>query len=536
MPISSDSGKWLIDRAVLRLTKQAPHLLETHKVLDIAVGEGTYSNRYSRSFLTRKKFRWTGIEIWEPYVKEYSLKAKYDDFFLTDARTFFDTNTERFDICFIGDVLEHMTGPEAAKLVAQAITNCGVVIISIPIGKWPQDAVGGNPYETHVKDDWTHEDVLGLVGDNLCFWGLDKEIGIYIASQLPIHFLFQPQVGVYSICKNELPFIERMYRSIEEADSIEICDTGSTDGTYDKLKELSDKRLGGFGLHKITVSPWRFDDARNAALMLLPEEIDVCISIDADELMEPGWKDILQAEVLKDLQTQGKPCDRYNHRFSTIWNWKELENGATSVPGTSVHWHERIHNRRGFLWKLPVHEVLVKGDGTSENVRWLENIKMLQKPDLTKSRSYYLPMMEQAIKEDKKRWKLRSFYAGDFIGLGKFDEGIAQLTEALTLPDADIGFLHTQLSRAYQAKGDLPLAIKEMTSAACLSSHLREFKVYVARLYLANNQPVQARTWLTMAKDITFTPTGYEFDQSCWGEQLDEFERAVADMEAKQNG
>jgi len=36
----------------------------------------------------------------------------------------------------------------------------GEGIISIPITHFHQDAANGNPYETHVKEDWTTKEVL----------------------------------------------------------------------------------------------------------------------------------------------------------------------------------------------------------------------------------------------------------------------------------------------------------------------------------------------------------------------------------------
>lgn len=57
VPYSSDSGKAFCDRAVLRIVNQLDHvLIEHHKVLDLGVGAGTYSTRYSNGLLKRGKF------------------------------------------------------------------------------------------------------------------------------------------------------------------------------------------------------------------------------------------------------------------------------------------------------------------------------------------------------------------------------------------------------------------------------------------------------------------------------------------------
>lgn len=43
------------------------------------------------------------------------------------------------------------------------------------------------------------------------------------------------KICIYAICKNEIQFVDRWLESMEEADYIVVLDTGSTDGTYEKL-------------------------------------------------------------------------------------------------------------------------------------------------------------------------------------------------------------------------------------------------------------------------------------------------------------
>ena len=71
------------------------------------------------------------------------------------------------------------------------------------------------------------------------------------------------KVAVYTIALNEAKHIKRWYESSKDADYHLIADTGSTDDTVAIAKEL------GIATYQISVKPWRFDDARNAALCLL---------------------------------------------------------------------------------------------------------------------------------------------------------------------------------------------------------------------------------------------------------------------------
>ena len=86
------------------------------------------------------------------------------------------------------------------------------------------------------------------------------------------------RIYVYAICKNEEKFAERWVRSMQEADGICVLDTGSTDGTAERLREL------GAHVTQEAVTPWRFDTARNRSLELVPEDADLCVCTDLDEV------------------------------------------------------------------------------------------------------------------------------------------------------------------------------------------------------------------------------------------------------------
>lgn len=530
MPFSSNSGKQLVDRAIIRTIKQSSVIQKRKRVLDIGVGSGTYFDRYSKTWL--KGFNWSGVEIWEPYIEQYQLKKKYDVIHQVTAQEFFLNAPANihYDICFMGDVVEHMPQDEAIKAIDQALNICGVVIISIPIGSYPQGEYEGNPYERHIKDDWSVEDAFKSF-PNICFYGVDGEIGVFICSRLfekEYKKLLAPQIGVYGICKNEINFIDRCLNSVKQADAIMFCDTGSTDGTYEHLFDLHAQWAGEWGalkVSKIHVNPWRFDDARNCALMSLPEELDVCVSIDGDEMLEAGWYEKVSAAVEKDLQTKGYPTDRYNHRFMTIWDW---QGEGKSI---SEHWHERIHSRKGFMWKLPVHEVLVKSDGSAEAMGWLKDVMMVQKPDTTKPRGSYLPLLEQSAKEDPKRWKTFSFLAGEYQGAGQLDKALDALDHAMKQEGADKAFLSYQKSRMYQAKGDFDWSIMEMLNTCKAAPQIREYRVYLAQVYLAAGRKSDAYAALDQAAKITERTYGYEYNPSCWGEAFEIFKASIVPPE-----
>jgi SAM-dependent methyltransferase len=152
------------------------------RILDIGVGSGTYINLIKLSNNICFDAEWVAIEAWKPYIDEFKLESKYNRVVNTDARKLNWDDLGKFDVAIAGDVLEHMSKDEAITLVDQILENCKTLIISIPIRYLPQDEINGNPFEVHVKDDWSHEEVLETWPQYIKnFWKKEKKslVGVY---------------------------------------------------------------------------------------------------------------------------------------------------------------------------------------------------------------------------------------------------------------------------------------------------------------------------------------------------------------------
>lgn len=181
---------------------------------------------------------------------------------------------------------------------------------------------------------------------------------------------------VYSIAKNESKHVKRWYESTKQADGHILVDTGSTDDTIEIAKSL------GITVYQIHISPWRFDDARNAALALVPKDADYCVAMDLDEIMLPGWYEKLQ-------KAHKESIDRPEYRFITAWD----DNGK---PVTEFNGF-RIHRRERMRWIYPIHEVLECYEGTE--TRKVYNFESHHLPDNDKPREY-LPMLIKAVEKN----------------------------------------------------------------------------------------------------------------------------------------
>jgi glycosyltransferase involved in cell wall biosynthesis len=184
------------------------------------------------------------------------------------------------------------------------------------------------------------------------------------------------KTAIYTIALNELQFVERWANSVREADYLIVADTGSTDGTVKALE------LMGAKVFSIGVKPWRFDTARNTALSLIPNDADVCISMDMDELMAPGWR-----AALEKAWQPGTTRLRYTY----VWSFDSLDQPSSSFFG------DKCHARYSYTWRRPVHEtVFATGD---ETIVTAPDVVMWHKQDHTKSRGQYLPLLEISHKE-----------------------------------------------------------------------------------------------------------------------------------------
>lgn len=184
MPFSSILGKSLTLLTVNRL--HARHALT--QVVDIGPGHGTYG-RLLRPILPEA--RYVAVEVWAPYIKEFGLREVYDDIHVADARVFDYSHLARGGVAVLGDVLEHMTQAEAQAVVLALLARCDAVILSIPIGIWPQGEYLGNPWEAHVASYGPGHVrlVFPYVNAEMTFnTGENAGIGVFVLSQrLPLH-------------------------------------------------------------------------------------------------------------------------------------------------------------------------------------------------------------------------------------------------------------------------------------------------------------------------------------------------------------
>lgn len=222
-----------------------------------------------------------------------------------------------------------------------------------------------------------------------------------------------PKIAVYAIAKNEEQFVQRWVDSASDADGLFVLDTGSSDRT------VQIAQAAGVNVVIQEFVPWRFDTARNRSLEMIPSDYDMCIALDMDEVLVPGWRQHLEQAI-----ADGVTRPRYQY----TWSW----NG--SKPGL-VYGGDKIHSRHGYMWKHPVHEVLTPCQGFDEVQRWYA-LEIHHFPDNSKSRSQYLPLLELAVSEDPEDDRNSHYLAREYFFAGRMQEAQQEFMRHLGLSKA----------------------------------------------------------------------------------------------------
>ncbi len=308
-------------------------------------------------------------------------------------------------------------------------------------------------------------------------------------------------VCVYAICKNESKFVDRWMDSMREADSVYVLDTGSADDTAALL------RARGAQVTVETISPWRFDTARNRSLELVPDDADICVCTDIDEYFHPGWRRLLE-EAWKPGTT------RAAYRYT--WNFNP--DGSEGY----VFWTEKAHSRHGYVWTHPVHEVLSwVGEGQEGGKVYVEGMQLDHRADNSKSRSQYLPLLEQSVLEEPDDDRNMHYLGREYYFHSMWDEAIITLKRHLLLPKAtwrdERCASMRYIARCYAAKGDMGEAKRWLIRAVAEAPHLREPYLELAeRMYEERNWDAVAALCRDALK-ITERPRTYICEAEAWG-------------------
>jgi hypothetical protein len=285
----------------------------------------------------------------------------------------------------------------------------------------------------------------------------------------PVSNGFAKHVYVYAICRNEAHNVDRFISWASEADGMFFLDTGSTDGTQDQL------RRRGAIVEEFPVTPWRFDEAKNRAMALVPDDADICVCFNLDETMVPaaGWRQPLEA-------AWGPWVSQARYKYV-----------ASCPPGAVPHttyWFNAIHSRHGYVWRYPTHEVLVGIPGQSAETI-VTSLECRHVRPSWKEKSDDLSLLRLALMEEPEDERCLHYYGRELCNRGCWQEAVIPLQKHLQVScwgkerAASANMLAVcaeHLGRSWEAEKWYLRAVSE-------APEMREHWVHLGRYYLNQN-------------------------------------------------
>lgn len=315
-------------------------------------------------------------------------------------------------------------------------------------------------------------------------------------------------VTIYAIAKNETKFVERFMNACKDADHVIVGVThDTTDDTAEQLKSM------GAGVIPVSIHPWRFDLARNLVLMHVPQDTDVCIALDIDDVIQPGWRKELEKVWTADVTLVRYP-------YITYW-----EDDAQTIPRVQMYgW--KIHKPGAYTWRYPVHECLELVPGVEEKEIVVENLQVHHHHDPLKER-HYQQLLDRAVQDYPDCHRMCHFRARELFDHKRYEESIVEFKRhlELTLIKSDESRFQSRalsyryIARALQAtNGRGNEIIEYMLKAVAESPYERENWVWLAEAWrLVGNYPAaySAASNALMMNERAFSLATEEI---CWGD------------------
>tara|TARA_Y100000591_G_C21847574_1_gene709578 strand:+ start:2831 stop:3481 length:651 start_codon:yes stop_codon:yes gene_type:complete len=125
------------------------HLRDCKTVLDLACGKNSPIRK------CKKHFSSTGVDIFEPYLKESQSKGIHDDYIISDVlQVHHKVTSKSFDAVIALDLIEHLEKDDGFRLI-EIMEKVAIkkIILFTPNGFLKQTPYDDNPWQEH-KSGW----------------------------------------------------------------------------------------------------------------------------------------------------------------------------------------------------------------------------------------------------------------------------------------------------------------------------------------------------------------------------------------------
>jgi hypothetical protein len=301
---------------------------------------------------------------------------------------------------------------------------------------------------------------------------------------------------VYGIVRDEEANIAEWAETTGDADARFVLDTGSTDNTRRELL------FHGIGNLDAALDPFRFDDARNMALALAPAA-DLYLRLDADERLPDGWRAMIEDAYHPDV-----PRYRYRvHNNGGIWNQITRDD---------------LHQRPGFRWKYPTHEVLT-GPAAARDLPQLI-IEHTSPPERRSHHLSNLSVLAEATTEYPGDHRMAFYFARELWYAGRWDDCRVAMTTFLDMPRG----WGAERAEAYRILAAIDYSPERwLWKAIGEAPERREPWVDLCRLFLKAGDAERA-VGMFMEAERRTDQTAYTTDPGAWGGAFDDLRDTIS--------
>jgi tetratricopeptide (TPR) repeat protein len=239
-------------------------------------------------------------------------------------------------------------------------------------------------------------------------------------------------------------------------------------------------------------------------MALIPSDVDVCLSMDMDEFLAPGWRPKLESAWTPE---------------TTALHCRLALRSSLDDPIPKTWPAKKFHARWGYRFKRAVHEALFFTNG-EEVARDCADLLVHHVQDRTKNtRAQYLPLLEVAHREDAADSQICFWLGRDYMWANRFDEGIEVLQRYLALSSSTWREERAEAMRCL-ARMQPDDRMSWLEKARTEAPHRREVWLDLAEEFHTREDWVNLFWACANGIERTHHTGSYLDDLNCWGSRL----------------
>lgn len=269
------------------------------------------------------------------------------------------------------------------------------------------------------------------------------------------------KLAIYAISKNEEQNVEAFMDSCRGF-PVYVLDH-STDNTATMLRNR------GALVDTTPIDPFRFDDAKNFAMRLIPIGCDWVLNLDLDERLHENIHEVMNkiddTTIVRHLYKPDHEIDRLRHEC-------------------------RLHQHLCYEWRLPIHEYL-HCMWSREKIQIIDELLITQHPSRERKHTWSHRLLA-AVAQYPNEPRMRMLCGRDLYFDGRYEEALENLiafTKLSSVNAFDLSYVHSLIAKCWAKQGDYGQELWNLEKSAKQSCcERREAYVELAHAYMQRGQ------------------------------------------------